>query len=74
MGIVNSYSFEETSRMKANPGVIVLTDQAANHDRLRSVLDDWGYSEKEVQQFLSEMSTSIGFAQKSKSIDVFSLR
>ena len=44
--------------MKANPGVIVLTDQAANHDRLRSVLDDWGYSEKEVQQFLSEMGPS----------------
>jgi 5S rRNA maturation endonuclease (ribonuclease M5) len=43
--------------MKTNQGVIVLTDRDADDSRLRSVLHDWGYSEKEIQQFLSEMST-----------------
>jgi hypothetical protein len=40
--------------MKTNQGLIVLSDRAADHSRLRSVLDDWGYSEKEIQRFLSE--------------------
>ena len=40
--------------MKTNPGVIVDCDQPADDKRLRSVLHDWGYSEKEIQQFLSE--------------------
>jgi hypothetical protein len=43
--------------MKTNQGLIVLSDRTADHSRLRSVLDDWGYSEKEIQRFLSEMST-----------------
>jgi hypothetical protein len=42
--------------MKTNQGAIVLIDQAADHGRLRSVLQDWGYSEKEIQQFLTEMA------------------
>ena len=40
--------------MKTNQGVIVLTDRTADHDRLRSVLHDWGYSEKEIQRLISE--------------------
>ena len=43
--------------MKTNQGVIVLSDQSADHSRLRSVLHDWGYSEKDIQRFLSDMST-----------------
>jgi len=43
--------------MKTNKGVIVVIDQGADHSRLRSVLHDWGYSEKDIQRFLSEMST-----------------
>lgn len=43
--------------MKTNQGLIVLSDRAADHSRLRSVLDDWGYSEKDIQRFLSEMTS-----------------
>ena len=43
--------------MTTNHEVIVLTDLAADHSRLRSVLHDWGYSEKEIQRFFNEMST-----------------
>ena len=43
--------------MKANKGVIVDFDQSADDHRLRSVLQDWGYSQKEIQQLLREMST-----------------
>ncbi len=43
--------------MKANKEVIVDCDQSADHNRRRSVLQDWGYSEKEIQQVLNEMST-----------------
>jgi hypothetical protein len=43
--------------MKTNQGVIVLIDQSADHSRLQSVLHDWGYSENDIQRFLSEMST-----------------
>ena len=43
--------------MKTNQGAIVLIDQAADHGRLRSVLQDWGYSEKEIQEFLREIGT-----------------
>jgi len=43
--------------MKTNKGVIVLMDQSADHSRLWSVLHDWGYSEKDIQRFISEMST-----------------
>jgi len=43
--------------MKTNQEVIVLIDQSADRSRLRSVLHNWGYSEKDIQQFLSEMST-----------------
>ena len=43
--------------MKTNQEVIVLIDQSADRSRLRSVLHDWGYSEKDIRQFLSEMST-----------------
>ena len=35
----------------------MLSDQTADERRLRSVLHDWGYSEKEIQRLLSEMST-----------------
>ena len=42
--------------MTTNQGLIVLTDRAADHSRLRSILHDWAYSEKEIQRFLSEMS------------------
>ena len=45
--------------MTTNQGLIVLTDRAADHSRLRSILHDWAYSEKEIQWFLSEMSTPI---------------
>ena len=44
--------------MKANKGVIVDFDQSADDHRLRSVLQDWGYSEKEIQQFLTEMTAT----------------
>ncbi len=43
--------------MKTNQGVIVSTDEAADHNQLRSVLQDWGYSEREIQRFLTDMST-----------------
>lgn len=45
--------------MTTNQGVIVLTDRAADDSRLRSVLHDWAYSEKEIQRFLVEMSMPI---------------
>ena len=34
----------------------MLIDQSADHSRLHSVLHDWGYSEKDIQRFLGEMS------------------
>ena len=44
--------------MKVNQGAIVLIDQVADHGRLRSVLDDWGYSETEIHRFLNENEMS----------------
>ena len=44
--------------MKANQGTNVLIDQPADHDRLRSVLHDWGYTEIEIQRFLNENEMS----------------
>ena len=54
---MNGYSVQGESRMKANQKIIVLTDRTADHGRLRSVLHDWGYSEKEIQRFVSESNT-----------------
>ena len=42
--------------MKTNQGVIVLIDHSADHSRVQSVLHDWGYSEKEIQRLISEMT------------------
>lgn len=44
--------------MKANQGANVLIDQPADHGRLRSVLHDWGYTETEIQRFLTENEMS----------------
>ncbi|HKY43788.1 MAG TPA: hypothetical protein VJM50_11915 [Pyrinomonadaceae bacterium] len=44
--------------MKANQGVIILIDKAADHGRLRSVLHEWGYTETEIQRFLNEKEMS----------------
>jgi hypothetical protein len=52
---VKDYNFEG-KRNETNQRVIVI-DQSADHSRLRSVLHDWGYSEKEIQQFLTEKNT-----------------
>ena len=43
--------------METNQGIIVLSDRVADDGRLRSVLHDWGYSEKEIKQFLGETLT-----------------
>ena len=40
--------------MKKNEGAIILTEQAADYGRLRSVLRGWGYRESEIQRFLKE--------------------
>lgn len=42
--------------MKTNRRMIVLTNRTADHDGLRSVLHDGGYSEKEIQRLISEMT------------------
>ena len=44
--------------MKANQGAIVLIDQRADHGRLRSVLHDWGYTDREIQRVLYENEMS----------------
>jgi hypothetical protein len=44
--------------MKPKQGAIVLTDHAADHGRLRSVLQEWGYTETEIQRFLNENEMS----------------
>jgi len=57
--------------MKADQGVIVLIDHAADHGRLRSVLQDWGYSEREIKELLKEMGSTLNEIREQRNDAVF---
>ena len=40
--------------MKTNQGAIILAERAADHARIRAVLREWGYREREIQRLLKE--------------------
>ena len=40
--------------MKANQGEVILTECAADHQRIRAVLCEWGYRESEIQRLLKQ--------------------
>ena len=40
--------------MKTNQEAIILGERAADYDRIRAVLREWGYRESEIQHFLKE--------------------
>jgi hypothetical protein len=40
--------------MKTNQEAIIPGERAADYDRIRAVLREWGYRESEIQRFLKE--------------------
>ena len=40
--------------MKTNQGAIILAERAVDHSRIRAVLREWGYREREIQRLLKE--------------------
>ena len=47
-------SYYEVEGMKTNQGAIILAERAADHARIRAVLREWGYREREIQRLLKE--------------------
>lgn len=51
---VTEYLRRKDRRMETNRGTIVLAERAADVDRLRSVLREWGYKENEIHRVLNQ--------------------
>ena len=55
--------------MNTNKGAIILAERTADDGTLRSTLREWGYSESEIQRFLSDSKVDPKRDQRTKATD-----